>query len=180
VYETFDGVRSSSGYIEGIMYLRTTRPFKELLLKFTSVRDRALEAQHSGFSTAIHRFGTVTFTVRWEEDFVGGSKESDKECLAQIALDCPENRTRRLMSRLQDMIREGETLWHEAEQENAEAVGEQVEEDRQDSNEEPVSNIPEEEGSEVEKPWWDVSVDIPCSGSIVSIPALARPPTRRS
>jgi hypothetical protein len=84
------------------------------------------------------------------------------------------------MSGLQDMLREGETLWHEAEQENAEAVGEQVEEGRQESNEETVPNSPEEEGFEVQKPWWDVSANIPCSGSVVSIPALAKPPTRRS
>lgn len=162
------------------MYLRTTRPFKELVLKFTSVRDRALEARHSGFSTAIHRFGTVTFTVRWEEDLTERSEESDEECLAQIALGRPDLRIRWLMSRLQDMLREGETLWHEAEQENAEAVGEQVEEGRQESNEETVSNSPEEEGFEVQKPWWNVSADLPCSGSVVSIPALARPPTRGS
>jgi hypothetical protein len=76
------------------MYLRTTRPFKELVLKFTSVRDRASEAQHSGFSTAIHRFGTVTFTVTWEEDFMRRPEESDEECLAQIASDRPDLRIR--------------------------------------------------------------------------------------
>jgi hypothetical protein len=151
VYETFGGMEIS-GYIEGIVYLCTTRRYRVLEPMVTSIRDPTFEAKYAQYGAQWRRVETITLTARWEEDLTQMAEALNDELLARLGTDYPGIRTHLLAIKAMKTIEKGETIWHEVSRSNPEGAAAQIEQSRRTSTEGTMPNSSRaEEAEELEE-----------------------------